>query len=253
MDQRNNSPIPDKPAFATTCWSEVRRAAKLSGNAGESLERLCTAYWYPLYAFLRRSGHNANDSQDYVQSFFVDLLSRDSLRSADPNRGRFRTFLLTACRHHVANIKRSDRAIVRGGDRRFVALETSDGESIYQSEPVDKWSPEKLYERQWALAAIDTALKQVRDQYADKGKEEQFLALCPLVAPAAVAPSHAEVAERLDCSVGSVKVAAHRLRQQFGAALRAEISQTGDLDSDPHGSEAISQELQFLLSALRGE
>ena len=253
LNSRDNSPFPDKPAFATTCWSEVRRAARLGGEAGESLERLCAEYWYPLYAFLRRSGHNASDSQDYVQSFFVDLLSRDSLQSADPDRGRFRTFLLTACRNHVANIKRYDRAVLRGGEHRLTSLASYDGESIYQNEPVEQWTPEKLFDRQWALATIDTALKHVREQYADKGKADRFDALCPLVAPAAEPPTHAEVAERLKCSVGSVKVSAHRLRQQFAAALRAEISETIDSDADPGGGDAIAEELQFLLAALRGE
>jgi RNA polymerase sigma factor (sigma-70 family) len=251
------SPIPNNPAFATTCWSEVRRAALLTGDANESLERLCAAYWYPLYAFLRRSGHNPADSQDYVQSFFVDLLARDSLQSADPSRGRFRSFLLTACRNHVANLKRADRALVRGGGHRLLPIESYDGETIYQNEPVENWSPEKLYERQWALAVIEGALKYVRQQYDDKGKVDRFDALCPLVAPASQPPTHAEVANQLKCSEGSVKVAAHRLRQQFGSALRAEISQTIDIHADPHanglGDDPITEELQFLLSALRGE
>ena len=188
MPRSPEPPVPEKPAFATTCWSEVRRAADLSGQAGDSLERLCRAYWYPLYAFLRRSGHDQNDAQDYVQSFFADLLSRHSLQAADPSRGRFRTFLLTACRNHVANLKRAERALVRGGGRRPISLETDTGESIYRREPTDDWSPEKLYERHWALAVIDAAIEQVRRQYADKGKSDRFEALCPLLAPAGNLP-----------------------------------------------------------------
>ena len=253
MPSPEELPVSDRPAFATTCWSEVRRAALLSGTASESLERLCRTYWFPLYAFLRRSGHTASDAQDYVQSFFVDLLSRDSLRAADPNRGRFRTFLLTACRNHVANIKRADRALARGGGHRQVPWESCDGESIYGAEPVEQWSPEKLYQRRWALAVIEGATNQVRQQYKDKGKADRFDALFPLVAPSGKPPTHAEVADQLECSPGSVKVAAHRLRQQFGVALRAEIGNTVDIQDEPLGEGAIEDELQILLAALRGD
>jgi RNA polymerase sigma-70 factor (ECF subfamily) len=245
-------PVPEKPAFATTCWSEVRRAALLSGDASDSLERLCKAYWFPLYAFLRRSGHSPSDAQDYVQNFFVDLLSRDSLQAADPSRGRFRTFLLTACRNHVANIKRADRSLARGGGHHRVPMETYDGEPVYEAEPVEQWSPEKLYERRWALAVIDGATNQVRQQYIDKGKADRFDALFPLVAPSGLPPTHAEVAEHLNCSAGAVKVAAHRLRQQFGSALRAEVGNTVDVQDEPLGEQAIEDELQILLAALRG-
>jgi len=245
-------PFSERPAFATTCWSEVRRAALLSGGASESLERLCSTYWFPLYAFLRRSGHDPDDAQDYVQSFFADLLSRDSLQAADPSRGRFRTFLLTACRNHVANIKRADRALARGGGHRRVPMETYDGEPAYIAEPVEQWTPEKLYERRWALAVIDGAMNQIRQQYIDKGKSDRFDALFPLVAPSGTPPTHAEVAERLKCSSGSIKVAAHRLRQQFATALRAEIGNTVDVQDELLGQQAIEDELQILLAALRG-
>ena len=224
----------------------------LSGEASDSLERLCRTYWYPLYAFLRRSGHDPSDAQDYVQSFFAAMLARDSLQAADPSRGRFRTFLLTACRNHVANIKRSDRSIARGGGYKRVPWENCDGELLYEAEPVEQWSPEKLYERRWALAVIEGATNQVRQQYLDKGKVDRFNALFPLIAPSATPPTHAEVADQLQCSPGSVKVAAHRLRQQFGVALRDEIKNTVDVQDEPLGDQAIEDELQILLAALRG-
>lgn len=256
-------PAFEKPGFETTRWSEVRRAADLCGTASESLEQLCRAYWYPLYAYLRRSGHNADQAQDFVQSFFVDLLSRKSLQAADPSRGRFRCFLLTACRNHVANLQRAARADRRGGGRRTLALDTADGERRYVTEPVEKWTAEKLYERRWAMAVIDTAFARVREEYAAKGRAERFDALGPLVAPAGTPPTHAEVAEQLQCSIGSVKVAVHRLRQQFGAALRNEIASTLDVDctrfsgessaGESSADESVADELQVLLRALRGE
>lgn len=246
-------PSPEKPSFATTRWSEVRRAAHLTGAAGDSLEQLCSTYWYPLYAFLRRSGHDADQAKDYVQSFFVNLLSRDSLKAADPSRGRFRSFLLTACRNHVANLQRADRTERRGGGLRRVAMETREGERRYESEPVERWTAEKLYERRWAIAVIDSAMGRLREEYADKGRGERFDALCPLVAPAGEPPTHAEIAEQLNCSVGSIKVAVHRLRQQFGAALREEIASTVDLNGDETAEQAVNDEMQILMRALRGE
>lgn len=248
-----SQPPIDRQSFATTCWSDVRRAAQLTDQAGDSLERLCSQYWFPLYAFLRRSGHGAEESQDYVQSFFADLLSRESLASADPQRGRFRTFLLTACRNHVSNIQRADRAIRRGGGRRTINWETADGETRYEAEPVEHWTPESLFRRKWALAVIDSALARIRQEYKSKGREDRFDALYPLVAPSATAPAHAEIAERLDCSVGAVKVAAHRLRGQLGTTLREEIADTVDSEADQMGERAIDDELAILLAALRGE
>ncbi len=247
------SPLSQYRSFATTCWSEVRRAARMSGEERESLQHLCEAYWYPLYAYLRRSGHGPDQAQDYVQSFFVDLLSRNSLQAADPQRGRFRSFLLTACRNHVSNLQRADRAIVRGGGLRRVPMQTATGEQLYAAELVEKWTPQKLYDRRWALAVIDRALARVRGAYQDKGRADRFDALCPLIAPSATPPTHAELAKQLQCSVGSIKVAAHRLRQQFSAALREEIAATVDIEAGQSEVNAIDDELRILLQALRGD
>jgi RNA polymerase sigma factor (sigma-70 family) len=239
-------------AFATTCWSDVRRAASLRGGEQESLQQLCHQYWYPLYAFLRRAGHDPETAQDHVQSFFADLLSRKSLRSADPSRGRFRTFLLTACRNHVANRQRSLRSVRRGGGRVISSLDGVEGETRYACEPTDDWTAERLFERQWALSVIDAAFSRVRAEYEAKGRAERFDALRPLVAPAGSPPSHAEIAQQLGCRVESIKVAAYRLRQQFGDALREEIGRTVDVDNDRDVGEAIEEELTMLLTALGG-
>ncbi len=239
-------------AFATTCWSDVRRAASLGGGEQRSLEQLCRQYWYPLYAFLRRAGHDPESAEDHVQSFFADLLSRNSLRSADPARGRFRTFLLTACRNHVANRQRSLRSVRRGGGRVITSLDAADGEARYACEPTDDWTAEKLFQRQWALSVIDSAFSRVRAEYEAKGRSERFDALRPLVAPSGTPPSQAEVAQQLDCRVEAVKVAAYRLRQQFGDALREEIARTVDVDDDRDVAQAIEEELNLLLTALGG-
>ena len=131
-------------------------------------------------------------------------------------------------------------------------METREGERRYETEPIEQWSPEKLYARRWALTVIDTALERVRTEYAAKGREERFDVLVPLIAPSGSPPTHAELAGKLDCSIGAVKVAAHRLRQQFSAALREEIANTVDTEQQPN-KQAIDDELQVLLAALRGE
>lgn len=250
-----------KPAdFVTTCWSDVRRAAALQGGAADALEQLCRQYWYPLYAYLRRSGNDPQTAQDHVQSFFADLLSRRSLQHADPERGRFRSFLLTACRNHVANAQRAQRTLRRGGGRRMMSLDAVDGETRYAAERSDQWTAERLYERRWALAVIDAAFHRVRIDYEAKGRSERFNALRPLVAPSERTPALDDVAAKLGCSAGAVKVAAHRLRQQFAQALRDEVARTMDVAATDQSSGAgdlaevaIQQELNELMAALRGE
>jgi RNA polymerase sigma-70 factor (ECF subfamily) len=132
-------------------------------------------------------------------------------------------------------------------------LETADGEVRYVAETVDLWTPESLFERKWALAVIDAALARIRDEYKTKGREDRFDALYPLIAPAAIPPTHTEIADRIGCSVGAVKIAAHRLRAQLGVTLREEIASTIDSECDEMGDKAVDDELAILLSALRGE
>ena len=236
--------------FATTCWSDIRRAQADPELGRDALEQLCKRYWYPLYAFLRRSGHSVEESQDYVQGFFADLFSRDSLDAADPGRGRFRTFMLSACQNFVRNQIRHQTAQRRGGDRVSFSLSDADGEGRYQNEPTDGWTAERLFQRRWALQVIDSALLRLRENQIAAGREERFDALRPLIAPGCDPPSHASIAEKLGVSVGSVKVSVHRLRQQFGIRLREEIASTIDAESPEEHRRRIDEELQELLAAL---
>lgn len=240
-------------SFATTCWSDVRRAAALDGSASQALEQLCRQYWFPLYAFLRRAGHRPVEAEDHVQSFFADLLSRESLRKADPSRGRFRTFLLTACKNHVSNRQRSEQAAKRGGGQKPLSFDVDQGELRYAVEPTEHWTAEKLFQRQWALSVIDAAFAQVRLQYEAKGRCDRFDALRPLVAPSTSGPSIEEVARQLGCSVGAAKVAAHRLRQQFGDTIREEIARTLEAQPGESLEQAVEEELGLLLAALTGQ
>lgn len=240
--------------FQTTCWTQVLGAAHgLSGNvdARQSLETLCQRYWYPLYAFLRREGYDANTAEDHVQGFFADLLNRKSLQAADPERGRFRSFLLTACRNFVSNQERRQRAEKRGGGKAILPLETKTGEQRYLCEPVDDWSPESLFDRQWALESIDAAMRLLEDQHIAQGRGEKFRQLKPLLAPADDRETYASVGERLGMTEAAVKVAVHRLRQQFAAALRDVVAAT--VNWEQLGERHIDAELAELLRALSGE
>ena len=250
--ERSSRGEPSGSRFQTTSWSEVLDAARdgtRSDSATDALANLCQRYWYPLYAYLRRKGHDATAAEDYVQGFFTELLSRESLRAADPARGRFRTFLLTACNNYVSNEQRRDRALRRGGGVARFSLEPGEGERRYHGEPTDRWTAERLFDRRWALETIDRALEHLAQRYTESGRAERFEALKPLIAPAEWPPSHANIAARLGISEGAVKVAAHRLRQQFAAALRDEVAATLDL-RDLHATD-VDAELAELLAALR--
>jgi RNA polymerase sigma-70 factor (ECF subfamily) len=175
----------DRPSFATTHWSKVWQASKDDSSGRNARQQLCQQYWYPLYAFLRRSGHDPHASEDLVQGFFADLLAREGLQHADPRRGRFRSFLLTACRNYAANQSRAQRTARRGGGRQLLSIDFDPerAEQRYGREPIDEETPERLFQRQWALAVIDTALDRLASEYANAGNPQWFAALRPFLAP----------------------------------------------------------------------
>jgi RNA polymerase sigma-70 factor (ECF subfamily) len=235
------------PQFHTTRWSLVAAAAGAS-SAGTraALEELCQAYWYPVYAFLRRRGHATEDAGDLTQSFFAVLLEKDYLADADPHRGRFRAFLLTAVARFVSKERDKQAAQKRGGGKRTVSFDLADGEARYQREPAHDWTPERIFERRWALTLLDRTLLDLRLEHAAAGKLPLFDALKVFLTGEAGTPPLREIAERLQMSEGAVRVAVHRLRQKYRDALRAEIAQTVATEGD------VDDELAVLLAALRG-
>lgn len=233
--------------FAETRWSVVLRAADTaSPQAGEALAALCQAYWYPLYVFIRRQGHNPHDAQDLTQEFFARLIQSHFFAAADPKRGRFRSFLLASLKHFLQHEWEKARAQRRGGGRAILSLDAAEGESRYLLEPAQSANAERLFDRRWALTLLERVVERLRADYAASGKAELFDALKPALAGEQAGGSCASLAASLGMTEGAVKVAIHRLRQRYGALLREEISHTLASPDDVEG------ELRHLFDVLGG-
>jgi RNA polymerase sigma-70 factor (ECF subfamily) len=218
---------PGGARFTTTRWSLVLAVGQAPAAAArDALAALCTDYWYPLYAYLRRRGHSAADAEDLVQGFLAHLIERRQLHAADPQRGRFRAFLLAALDHYRANQRRAARTRKRGAGQPLLSLDLADGERRYRLEPADPRTPEKLFERRWALAVLDSALARLRAQWHQRGKLPQFEQLTPYLGRGAGPLPYADLAQRLGVSVAAVKVAVHRLRRRCRELIRDEIAHT---------------------------
>jgi RNA polymerase sigma-70 factor (ECF subfamily) len=230
-------------SFATTHWSLVVAAAHDSRPAAKAaLATLCETYWYPLYCYVRRRGHLAEEAQDLTQEFFATLLEKHTLRVADRERGRFRSFLLASLNHFLANEWRRQSAKKRGGGRLPLSLDLPAGESRYAQEPSHDLTPEKIYERRWAMVLLEKALSALREEYAAAGKGKLFERLAVFLGGATSVP-YEEVAHELGTTDGAVKVAVHRLRRRCRDLLRAEVAQTVVEPAD------VDEELRHLMAA----
>jgi RNA polymerase sigma factor (sigma-70 family) len=231
--------------FATTHWSVVLAAARSdSTRAQAALARLCQTYWYPLYAYVRRRGHEAHDAQDLTQEFFARLLEHKWLAQADRERGRFRTFLLTAMSHFLANEWDKARAQKRGGAVQIVPLQLDGAETRYGQEPAAPLTPEQCYDRRWALALLDQVLNELRQEHLAAGSVELFDTLKPCLVGDRQAQPYTALGVRLGLSEGAVKVAVHRLRQRYRQLLRDEIAQT------VASAEEVTEEMRYLFAVL---
>ena len=239
---------PDGPSpghFPTTRWSRVILAGDPDAPlARESLAELCNAYWYPLYAYIRRRGHGPEQARDLTQDFFARLLERGTLAEADPSRGRFRAFLRTVCAHFLANRHDRDRARKRGGGRAILPIDAADAEGKYARELADGLTPERIFERTWALTLLGRVLDQLGREYDEAGKEATFEALRCVLAGDSDAPPYAELATHLGTTEGAARVAAHRLRRRYGELLRREIGST------VAESAEVEDEIRDLFAAL---
>jgi RNA polymerase sigma factor (sigma-70 family) len=233
--------------FDTTRWSLVLAAgADDSTEARRALSSLCEAYWYPLYAFVRRRGEAPDDARDLTQAFFASLLERRSFDGLAPERGRFRAFLLAALKHFLANEAARARTQKRGGGLTvgplIVGVDSAEGH--YQREPAGGCTPETLFERRWALTVIERVLEELRSRWASDGKAREFDALKECLLGQSPRGGYAAVAEELGMTPGAVKTAVHRLRRRFHDALRRHIAETV---ADP---AQIEDEIQYLITAL---
>jgi RNA polymerase sigma-70 factor (ECF subfamily) len=230
--------------FPATHWSMVVRSGRTNTTeAAPALERLCRAYWYPLYAFVRRRGLDAHGAEDSTQNFFTHLFEKDALRSVDREKGKFRSFLLAALTNFLANEWNREHSQKRGGGR-IVSWDAINAEELYLHEPAAFVSPEKLFERRWAFVIIDRALDRLRQEYADSAREKVFGLLHAHLTQQIEAGFYEKIAPLLNMGAGAVKVALHRLRRRFGELLRSEIAYTVS------GPDEVEEEIRHLLAVI---
>jgi RNA polymerase sigma factor (sigma-70 family) len=239
--------LPHNGIFLTTHWSAVLQAGRdFSNESQAALEKLCRGYWYPLYIHVRRLGWGPEDAQDLTQQFFARFLERKYLQLADPERGRFRSFLLTSLKRFLADEWDKLKTQKRGSGQRAISWDDFDPEERYRHEPAETLSPDKIYEKRWAGILLDGVLNQLRVEYQKAGRVSEFDRLKNLVWGDGHAGTYAEVAARLQVGEGAVKVAVHRLRKRFREQLRLEVLKTV---SSP---EEVDAELRHLRSLLSG-
>ena len=249
MDQRDSDgpagpPSPGGRHFFTTRWSLVLEAGQdANAHAQQALAQLCGMYWYPLYAYVRRQGCNPTEAEDLTQGFFAQLLEQNIVGGADPTRGRFRAYLLGALRHFLSNQRSREQTLKRGGGRKLISLDAQDAERRYSLEPAHELTPEKIYERGWALTLLERVVADLREQFVREGKGHIFERLRGSLGGGERGSSR-QIALDLDLSEGAVRVALHRLRRRYRAMLREQIAQT------VASPDQIEAEIQHLFASL---
>jgi RNA polymerase sigma-70 factor (ECF subfamily) len=235
-----------QPVFVTTHWSLVLSARdKKSPQSAEALEKLCRAYWYPLYAYVRRTGQSKENAEDLTQAFFARLLERNAVAAVAPEKGRFRSFLLASLNHFLSDEWDKARAQKRGGGK-VISFDLQSAETRLGEIPVENFTPEKAFEHHWAITLLEQVYQRLGGEYRAEGKGTLFDALRTTLAGASDAAPYAELGRQLDLSEGAVKVSVHRLRQRYRALLRDTIADTVS------GPEEVEDELRYLFRTLAG-
>lgn len=230
--------------FASTHWSVVRLAGqKESPQSAAALETLCRAYWYPLYAYVRRRGHDEHTAKDLTQEFIARLCARNDLARLDREHGKFRAFLRASMNHFLANEWRDRNALKRGGGQTVLSLDIA-AEGWYLQEPATNETPEKLYDRRWAVTLLELAATRLGDEFFTDGKAEQFEVLKAFLSEGATAGGYDQAAARLGWTTGAVATAVHRLRQRYREVVRHEIAQTVTTPLE------LEEEMHHLLAVL---
>jgi RNA polymerase sigma factor (sigma-70 family) len=229
----------------TTRWSLIQAAGRKSSPAArQALETLCRSYWSPVYAYVRRRGVNAVEAQDLTQAFFAEVLDKNYFLQAAPERGRFRTFLLTACQHFLSKEWAKGRAQKRGGGRTPLSLDFASAEQRLALEPATGTTPEQEYERQWTVTLLREVLAQLEQEYMQAGKGKLFAALKPFLLGEHGEATYATAAQDLALTAAAVKMAASRLRRRYRQLLRQAIAQTVNTPQD------VDDEIRQLFAAL---
>ncbi len=231
--------------FPTTSWTMICEAGRKSSHSAEALSGLCTAYWYPVYGFVRRRGHSREQAEDLTQEFFARILEQGSLSAARRDRGKFRSFLLASTTNFLMNEWDRTSAQKRGGGAPALSLDFEVGEARYCREPSHGLTPEALFERQWALALLDRVLARLREEYSRKKQESHFDRLRPFLTGEQERGQYQQLAFELNATEGAARTAVHRLRRRYGELVREEISATV---ADP---KEVDGEIGFLLAALK--
>jgi RNA polymerase sigma factor (sigma-70 family) len=235
-----------KQRFATTNWSMVLAAGEAESSRSRlALAALCETYWYPVYAFLRRQGCTVEEARDLAQGYFLQLLEKGFLKEVRPDAGRFRSFLLVSVKHFLSNALNRERALKRGGGLSQLRLEFDAAEGRYATDPADSaLTPDRLFERQWAMTVLEGAMKSLREDCVRSGDAMRFDLLRLYLTGEEPAVPYRQVAAELGMSETAVKVAVHRMRVRFGQVLREVIAQT------VVSPEEIDDEIRFMLTSL---
>jgi RNA polymerase sigma-70 factor (ECF subfamily) len=232
--------------FNTTHWTMVLACSDEndSARAQQALANLFQTYWYPLYAYVRRRGHSEHDAEDLVQAFCLHLQEKHAIGKADPNRGKFRTFLLSSLKNFLSHERDRARAQKRGGGRELIQLDAEEAQTRYALEPADNVTPETIFERRWAHALLEQTVSGLRADFTLRGKERLFDGLSPFLTSDLHETSYQNAADQLGLPLSAIKTTVHRLRRDYRTKLREEISHTV---SSP---DEIDEELQYLRKVL---
>jgi len=230
--------------FATTNWSLILGAAADDTAADLAMALLCEAYWYPVYAFVRRQGYPAADAEDLTQGYFARFLEKGFIHEVRPENGRFRAFLLVSVRNYLHNARDHERALKRGGGRRLVSLDAEEAERTYGERIADQTTPEDLYEAAWARTLFDHVLGQLEQKAAREGKADRVARLRPFLTETDREAGYAEIAAEWGVGDSAVRAAVHRLRKDFAELLRREVGRTVTDEGD------VDDEIRHLLTVL---
>ena len=248
MNTTNSTASPPHEPFVTTCWTVVLSAGRKSSlDSDRALSELCQTYWYPLYAYVRRQGHTKEDAEDLTQAFFARFLEKNYLQGLAAERGKFRAFLLAAIKHFLANEWDKSRRQKRGGGAQHLSLDWQTADERYHLDPPDPASPDKAYDRAWALTLLERVIKRLEEECAASGKAELFQRAKGYLMRGESASAYAQAASELNMDEGAMRVAVHRLRKRYRELLRAEIAETL---ADP---SQVADELRSLQIAVAEE